>query len=127
MHHQAHTKTVYRHSILHRGRVAKSLLTASEVLNHAVLQDCFNFNREWIAAKPRTTRQIRITLLPPFDMAGMSDSEIHQHLNESLLEAGFRPDGSLENPRWSLAMGPIDPEDDMDDLWNGDPTDDFNL
>ena len=103
----------------------KQPLPAHGVLNPEVLQDCFSFNHEWIAAKPRTTHQIGSALLPQFDTAGMTHIEIFQCLNASLWEAGFRPDGNEENPRWSLPLDQSDLEDSLGDLWGGDPTDDF--
>lgn len=100
-------------------------LTAPDIFTIEVLSERIGINRSWLAAQPRTTRQIDSALFPHYEMAGMTRAEVFEQLNAALWEAGFRPDQVKENAGWTLPKDAVIPQDRLGDLWKGNAADDF--
>lgn len=100
-------------------------LTAPEIFTVEGLSRRIGINHGWLAAHPRTTRQIHCALFPQYEMAGMTRSEVFEQLNAALWEEGFRTDEIEENASWSLPNEDTIPLDGLGNLWAGNALNEF--
>lgn len=102
-------------------------LSAPDIFIIEVLSERIHINRGWLAAQPRTTRQVDSALFPDYEMGGMTRAEVFEQLNAALWEAGFRPDQVKENAEWTLPKDAVISKDKLGDLWKGNAADDFKV